>query len=76
MNDNLKIEYIPISQLTPFRRNSKAHTKQQSLQQKELAPVQKAHYLISVDVNHNDRIIDMIAAMRSMEGVVVRAACN
>jgi ParB-like chromosome segregation protein Spo0J len=48
----------------------------ESLQRKELAPVQKAHYLITVDVNHNDRIIDMIAAMRAMEGVEVRAACN
>jgi len=181
MNDKLTIQYIPIAQLTPFKRNSKTHTKQQiehiansirefgfnnplaiagpdntvlegngrieaakllgmdtlpcmrldhlsseeqrayviahnalcletgfdeaalfaeletlkdydfdayglntakyittleSLQRKELAPVQKAHYLISVDVNHNDRIIDMIAAMRNMEGVVVRAACN
>ena len=47
----------------------------ESLQRKELAPVQKAHYLISIDVNYNDRIIDMIAAMRNMEGVEVRAAC-
>ena len=181
MNNNLKIAYIPVSQLTPFKRNSKIHTKQQiehiansirefgfndplaiagpdntvlegngrieaakllgmevlpclrldhlspedqrayviahnalcletgfdeaalfaelealqdydfanygldtakyvttleNLQRKELAPVQKAHYLISVDVNHNDRIIDMIAAMRNMKGVTVRATCN
>ena len=48
----------------------------ESLQKKELAPIQRAHYLISVDVNHNDRIIDLIAAMRSMEGVEVRATCN
>jgi len=48
----------------------------ESLQKKELAPIQRAHYLISVDVNHNDRIIDLIAAMRSMEEVEVRATCN
>ena len=48
----------------------------ESLQKKELAPIRRAHYLISVDVNHNDRIIDLIAAMRSMEGVEVRATCN
>jgi len=48
----------------------------ETLQRKELAPVQKAHYLISINVNHNDRIIDMIAAMRNMEGVEVRATCN
>jgi ParB-like chromosome segregation protein Spo0J len=48
----------------------------ESLQKKELAPIQRAHYLISVDVNHNDQIIGMIAAMRGMEGVEVRATCN
>jgi len=29
MNDTLSIEYIPITQLTPFKRNSKTHTKKQ-----------------------------------------------
>jgi len=48
----------------------------ETLQRKELAPVQRAHYLISLDVNQNDRIIGMIDAMRRMEGVEVRAACN
>ena len=48
----------------------------EKLQRKELAPVTKAHYLISLDVNQNDKIIDMIAEMRCMEGVEVRATCN
>ena len=48
----------------------------EGLQKKELAPIHRAHYLISVDVNHNDRIIDLVAAMRSMEGMEVRATCN
>lgn len=47
-----------------------------SLQKKELPPIQKAHYLISVDINHNDKLIGMIATMRNTEGVEVRAGCN
>jgi len=46
------------------------------LQKKALAPIQKAHYLISVDVNRNDGIMDLIVKLRNMEGVEVRAACN
>ncbi|MCL2445917.1 MAG: ParB/Srx family N-terminal domain-containing protein [Oscillospiraceae bacterium] len=55
---------------------AKYMTTLENLQRKALTPVTKAHYLISLDVNMNDRIIDMIAAMRNMEGVEVRATCN
>jgi hypothetical protein len=51
-------------------------TSLETLQRKELAPVQKAHYLISIDVKRNDSIIDIIAKLRDMEGVEVRASCN
>jgi len=47
-----------------------------NLQRKELAPIRKAHYLVSVDVNQNDQIIELIAKLRNIEGVEVRAACN
>lgn len=46
------------------------------LQRKELAPIQKAHYLISADVNRNDTIIDTIVKLREMDGVEVRTSCN
>lgn len=46
------------------------------LQRKELAPIQKSHYLISVDVNQNDKIIDMIVKLRGIDGVEVRTSCN
>jgi hypothetical protein len=48
----------------------------ENLQRKELEPIQKAHYLISINVKQNDRIIDIIAKLREMEGVEVRASCN
>lgn len=46
------------------------------LQRKELAPIQKAHYLISVDVNENDKIMDTIMKLRGMDGIEVRTSCN
>ena len=47
-----------------------------SLQKKDLSPITKAHYLISINVNDNDKIIDTIAKLRNTEGVEVRATCN
>ena len=47
-----------------------------SLQRKELTPITKAHYLISVDVNHNDKVIGAIAGLRKIEGVEIRETCN
>jgi hypothetical protein len=46
------------------------------LQRKVLAPIQKAHYLISVDVNQNDKIMDMITKLRGIDGVEVCTSCN
>jgi ParB-like chromosome segregation protein Spo0J len=46
------------------------------LQKKELKPVTRAHYLISVDVNYNDKIIDIIESLKNIAGVDVRATCN
>ncbi len=48
----------------------------ETLQRKDLAPIRRAHYLISINVNYNDSIIDIIAKLRNMEGVEVRASCN
>lgn len=46
------------------------------LENKKLIPIQRAHYLISIDVNNNDKIINIIAKLREIEGVEVRATCN
>ena len=46
------------------------------LQRKELAPITKAHYLISVDINYNDKVIGTIAGLRKVEGVEIRETCN
>ena len=43
---------------------------------KELAPYNKVHYLITLDINDNDKVIDMIAKIRSMEGIEVESTLN
>lgn len=43
---------------------------------KELKPYKKVHYLITLDINDNDRIIDHIAAIREMEGIEVESTLN
>ena len=45
-------------------------------EEKELRPYQKAHYLITVDINDHDKIIDIINQLRSMEGIEVESALN
>jgi ParB-like chromosome segregation protein Spo0J len=47
-----------------------------SLETKELRPIKRAHYLISIDVNHNDKIIDVITKLRNTEGVEINSTCN
>ncbi|MCL2023634.1 MAG: ParB/Srx family N-terminal domain-containing protein [Oscillospiraceae bacterium] len=47
-----------------------------NLQNKELVAIQRVHYLISIDVNNNDRIIDIISTLKEIEGVEFRATCN
>ena len=41
------------------------------IEDKELKPYSKVHYLITIDVNDNDKIIDLISELRSKEGVEV-----
>lgn len=42
----------------------------------ELRPYKKVHYLITLDINDNDRIIDIIAKLRDMEGIEVEDTLN
>jgi len=45
----------------------------QKLEKKPLNAIEQVHYLVSVQVNAHDQIASMIAAMRNMKGVQVRA---
>ena len=46
------------------------------LEQKELKPYGRAHYLITIDINDNDKIVDVIDKLRNMDGVEVNATIN
>lgn len=46
------------------------------IEDKELAPYSKVHYLITIDVNDNDKIIDLISELRNKEGVEVESTLN
>jgi ParB family transcriptional regulator, chromosome partitioning protein len=46
------------------------------IEEKELAPYTKVHYLVTTDVNNNDRIIDLIDELRRTEGVEVESTLN
>lgn len=42
----------------------------------ELKPYNFAHYLITVDVNHHDKIVDTIDKLKQVEGVEVESSLN
>lgn len=48
---------------------SKYVSKLEKLQEKELKPIRRVHYLVTVDINHNDKIAEVIANLRKIEGV-------
>ena len=41
------------------------------LEKKELKPYSQVHYLVSVDINEHDKIVEIIETLRNMEGVEV-----
>ena len=47
----------------------KYFAKLDSLQTKELKPYNKVHYLISLDINLNDKVAGIINSLQNMEGV-------
>ena len=72
-----EIEDLQSYDFTDFGLNTEKYlTTLDSLEKKTLTPIQRAHYLISINVNHNDKIINIIAKLRDLEGVEVRATCN
>jgi len=46
------------------------------LEPKELRPFRMVHYMISLDVNDHDKIVDLIQAIKEIEGVQVESTLN
>ena len=44
--------------------------------EKELRPYHKAHYLITIDINDHDKIVDVIDELKKIEGVEVESSLN
>ena len=46
------------------------------VEEKELKPYKKVHYLITLDINENDKVIDLIKRIENVEGVEVDSTLN
>lgn len=46
------------------------------VEEKELKPYKKVHYLITLDINENDKVIDLIKQIESVGGVEVDSTLN
>jgi ParB-like chromosome segregation protein Spo0J len=46
------------------------------IQEKELAPFTKVHYLITLDVNDNDKVITIIEKLKAIKGVEIECTHN
>lgn len=46
------------------------------VQNRLLKPIKKVHYLISLDINQNDKVINLINRLKRMEGVEVESTTN
>ena len=46
------------------------------LEKKELKPYVKVHYLISIDINDNDKLLDILEQVRQIEGVEIESSLN
>jgi len=47
-----------------------------SLQSKELKPISRVHYLVSLDVNDNDKVVQLIGKLRGIKEVIVNETTN
>jgi len=47
-----------------------------SLQEKQLKPYRKVHYLISLDVNDNDKMLEILEAVKKIGGVEIESTTN
>ena len=46
------------------------------LEKKELRPYSRVHYLISLDLNDNDKIVDILERAKKIEGVEIESTLN
>jgi ParB family transcriptional regulator, chromosome partitioning protein len=46
------------------------------VEEKELKPYKKVHYLITLDINENDKVIDLIKQIENVGGVEVDSTLN
>lgn len=46
------------------------------VEEKELKPYKKVHYLITLDINENDKVIDLIKQIENVEGAEVDSTLN
>lgn len=46
------------------------------IETKEIKPYEKVHYLITSDINNNDRLLDIIEQIKEIEGVEVESTLN
>ena len=46
------------------------------VEEKELAPYKKVHYLVSLDINLHDKVIGIIKQLESIGGVEVESTLN
>ena len=46
------------------------------IETRELKPYEKVHYLITSDINNNDRLLDIIEQIKEIEGVEVESTLN
>lgn len=47
-----------------------------NVEEKELKPYKKVHYLITLDINENDKVIDLIKQIENVGGVEVDSTLN
>lgn len=46
------------------------------VQRRLLKPIKKVHYLISLDINKNDQILNLISEIKKIEGVEIESTAN
>lgn len=49
---------------------------QQKIEEQELKPFAKVHYLITADINENQRILNIIEQLKQIEGVEIESTLN
>ena len=47
-----------------------------NVEEKELKPYKKVHYLITLDINENDKVIDLIKQIENVGGVEIDSTLN